>query len=203
MENYTAFRKHIENNLNDARTKLNLWKSVKRLSKKNGEDFANFGKNFDGATIDPYVGEDVLKVYGRIEHGIAWTEDHIELIREATPDIEEERRIHYYGDFYKYHLTVSEAFEKIEARIRYFETQVANYELQLRLSETIYNTVVRRINGMYAELLEEIISEGYEPTYDIDTPSILYNVHDLLEHAFPPHMTVDKEKAATLNKYRA
>lgn len=198
MENFEAFKGHLEANLKDARTKLALWKNVKRLSKKNGEDFQNFGKNFDGATIDPYVGEDTLKVSGRIEHGIAFTEDRIDLIREATNDIEEERRIHYYGDFYKYHLTVSETFEKIEDRIKYYEVQVYNYELQLMHARSIYDLTVNTVNAMYAEALKELEEAGYKPTYTIDTPTLLYQMHNLLEHAFPPHMNVKKEEVEAM-----
>ena len=206
MENYEAFRKHLENNLADNRTKLNLWKNVKRLSKKDGSDYANFGNNFDGAKVEDYLGsKDALKVFGRSVNGLSWVEDRIELERDATPDIDPERTYRYatYSNAMKYRLTVEETFEKINARIRYFETQVANYKIQLDMSESIYNTVVRTINNLYEGILEDVTKEGYTPTYDIDTPSILYNVMHLFEKAFPPHIKVDKETAATLNKYNA
>lgn len=201
MENFEAFKGHLEANLKDAKTNLALWKNVKRLSKKNGEDFQNFGKNFDGATIDhDAIFEDRLSVHGRIEHGIAWAEDHIDLVREATSDIEADRRYKPYtfSNVEKYHLTVSETFEKIEDRIKYYEVQVYNYELQLMHARSIYDLTVNTVNAMYAEAMKELEEAGYKPTYTIDTPSLLYQMHNLLEHAFPPHMNVKKEEVEAM-----
>lgn len=207
MERFEDFMKHLEANYNDTCTKLELWKNVKRLSKKDGSDFQNFGKNFDGATIDhDAILEDRLEVRGRTERGIVWVEDHIDLVEDATSDIEAERRYKPYSfsKQEKYHLNVDEVFEKIEARIRYFETQKVNYELQMQHAESIYNFTVNTINAMYKEALKELEEAGYQPTYEIDTPSLLYMMKtSLLEKAFPPHIQVSKEKAKELNRYRA
>lgn len=47
------WRQKLKRNISYAQEQATAWQKVKRLRKKNGEDFANIQKNFEGATISP------------------------------------------------------------------------------------------------------------------------------------------------------
>ena len=176
---YDEFKKTLENYLEECETKLELWKNVKRLSKKDGSDFQNFGKNFEGAKVDrsAYSDTEELNVHGRTKSG-RWIEDTILV----------------FGRNYQHPLTVSGAFEKIELRIKYYEVKIRNCKLQIAHAERIYNLTVNTVKALYDEALKEIQEAGYTPTFEIDTPSIMYQIHHVLEQSFPPHIKCDKDQ---------
>lgn len=194
MANYETFENKLKKNLAEHECKLELWKNVKRLSKKDGTDFAHFGKNFENAKVSTpaYLDFERLKVNGRIIPTSAWTDDEIDLVRDANDSIPDERTFEHYGRK-KYHLTVDEAFEAIENRIRYYEVEIQNDKLQLAHAESIFNLTVNTINALYKEALKEIVDAGFEPTCWIDTPSILYQVEEVLKSEMPPHISTKKE----------
>ena len=194
MANFESFKKELEKHLAEHECKLELWKNVKRLSKKDGTDFAHFGKNFENAkvTLPAYLDFERLKVNGRIVPTTAWTEDEIDLVRDADDSIPEERTFEHYGKK-KYHLTVDEAFEAIENRIRFYEVEIQNDKLELAHAESIFNLTVNTIKALYDEALKEIVNAGFEPTCWIDTPSILYQVEKILQSEMPPHISTKEE----------
>lgn len=184
MYDFEEFKKELKNNLEEHETKLNLWKSVKRLHKKNGEDFVHFGQNFDGAEVYNaygWYGDDELKVSGRGTSG-NWHSDTIRL------QIKEEN-----GNGYT-HLTVTETFDVIETRIRYYEVKVANDKLQLTLAENFYIRTCNAVKELYNGMLEDIKKNGYTPTCKFDTPSIMYKVRELLSATFPTHIETKEEE---------
>ena len=190
MENFEAFKKTLVDYLEEHETNLNLWKSVKRLHKKNGEDFVHFGQNFDGAEVyNAYglYGDDELKVSGRGTSG-KWYSDYINLqIREEN------------GNGYT-HLTVTETFEVIETRIRYYEVKVANDKLQLALAENFYNRTCKAVKELYNGMLEDIKKNGYTPTCRFDTPSIMYKVRELLGATYPTYIESKEDELTAVWK---
>lgn len=194
--NYQNVRSKLEGYLEEAETKLALWKDVKRLTKKNGEDFARFGANFDGAKVftESWSDYEEIQVSGRTPSG-KWISDKIELEPKADENTDPERvtKLYHYS-YERYHLTVDETFEKINKRIRYYEIEADNYRLELMHSEALYNFTVNTIDALYNEALKEIVEAGYKPTYNIDTPSMLYIIKEMLETAFPPHIQVSKDE---------
>jgi len=70
-------------------TRINAWKAVKRLTKKDGSDFANFGKNFENARIyAPYGLHNKLVINFRDENG-RYTENYIELAESVSEQFEQ------------------------------------------------------------------------------------------------------------------
>lgn len=193
---YREVRSTLEGYLEDAQTKLELWRNVKRLTKKNGEDFARFGANFEGAKVytESWSDYEEINVSGRTASG-KWVEDKISLepVADANTDPERVTKLHDYS-YERYHLTVEETFEKINKRIRYYEVVADNYRLELEYSEELYNLTTKTVEALYNEALKELVDAGYKPTHKIDTPSMLYQMHKMFETSFPPHMSVSEEE---------
>jgi hypothetical protein len=184
---YDELKKTLERNLSWHETCLDLWKNVKRLSKKDGTDFANFGKNFENAEVNNEF--DRLEVSGRSK--FEWIRDSIDFLLTADDNTPEDRIILSYRTRY-YHLTVDEVFTAIENRIRYYEVEIENDKIQLAHAESICNLTENTINALYKQALKELEDAGFTPTSSFDTPSILYEVRKIVERIYAPSI-VTKE----------
>lgn len=80
---------HIKESIAYYDTRINAWEAVRRLTKKDGSDFANFGKNFENARIcAPYGLHNKLVVNFRDERG-RYTEDYIDLAESVSEQFEQ------------------------------------------------------------------------------------------------------------------
>ena len=171
---------------------LEAWKNVKRVSKKDGSDFATFGRNFEDARVEQDTWIDCERIKVNAHSGCAWVEDSIDLVRDAEGDISEERVFEYYGKK-KYHLTVDETFEAINNRIRYYEVEIENDKIQIAHAESICNLVENTMTALYNEVLREIEDAGYNPTCSIDAPSILYRAEEIVRAITTPYIRTKEE----------
>ena len=107
---------------------INAWKNVKRVTKKDGGDFANIGKNFLNATVrQRYIWDKTLEISVGYHCGNGWTYDSVE-IKE--------------GD------TVEDVFEKINKRIILFTQYVEEEEKKINNVKNVFNEVDRTMKEL-------------------------------------------------------
>lgn len=140
-------RKQIEeeyrNTIQDYRNAIIAWKNVKRLSKKDGSDFANIGKNFTNANIiKKYSWGDELyiQVYYYYASG-GYAHDDIEI---------------------KDNDTVNDIFNNINKKIVLYEKYIKSYTDKLTSSERVFDEVDRTVS----ELLKFCKDNGFS-SYEI------------------------------------
>lgn len=158
MSNYRDLediKKELTRRLNEARNKLALWQSVKRLTKKDGGDFATLNKNFDGARVEQQYSSVYLKAATyylteserkQIPH-IAWTSEEI--------------YIGYMDDEY----TPDKVFEKIAGRIEQLKNHIAEYENELAALEDIFKKYDAKLAEFYQELKTDCERFRDDPKY--------------------------------------
>ena len=131
------YRNHIE----DYKNAINAWSNVKRATKKDGSDFANFGKNFVNATIRQEYSwcNPTLKVDYRC--GNSYTYDTVEIGKNDT---------------------VNDVFVKINNRIKVFDGYIAEAEKKMKNTEHVFNEVDKTMK----ELKEFCNKNGFS-SYEI------------------------------------
>ena len=124
----------LKNQLSEARAELAAWDGVKVVTKKNGEEFASFARNFTGCKfrvdswhLAPY--ELTAYVYYRDDRGHfneAWLNCFENVERDGT-HTDHPERIYKRGACLKdgYAYTVEEFAEIIEARREYLRGRIA------------------------------------------------------------------------------
>ena len=120
---------------------IKAWTNVKRVSKKDGSDFANFGKNFTNATFKqeyPWAKPE-LKVDYKCGYGYAY--DSIEVEENDT---------------------VNDVFRKINDRIRVFSGNIAEAEKKASNTKTVFNEVDKTM----VELMKFCKSNGFS-SYEV------------------------------------
>lgn len=122
MEN--EYRANAENYKNA----INAWSNVKRTTKKDGSDFANFGKNFVNATIRQKYSwcNPTLEVGYRCGNGY-YTYDTIEIEKDDT---------------------VNDIFVKINNRIKVFNGYIAEAEKKAKNAEYVFSEVDRTVKEL-------------------------------------------------------
>lgn len=123
------------------RVRLEAWEKVKRVYKKGGGDFANLARNFEGAKFEPWLGDQVIKVYFRDECG-RYESDYINLKGNAyknEPDAD----------------TADAVADKIAE-------QIANYKRWLEIDAKGAEQIAGQIEEMAEalETLKNIIEKG-------------------------------------------
>ena len=153
----------LQNYKADAEARLEAWKNVKIVTKKNGEHFQSFNKNFEGADIGKYYSvEDSLHPYLTISYHV---EDNyksetssIEIFYylDELPDTDERKKA--YAQQFMRQTTVM-TFEEIENRInieiKNTEKQITEYEDQIKRAENAYNNFVKAIHDVKINLLKD------------------------------------------------
>ena len=131
------YRSHIGNYENAIRA----WSNVKRISKKDGSDFSNFGKNFANATIkqDYKWEKPSLRIDYQCDYG--YTYDTLEINENDT---------------------VNDMFVKINNRIRLFEGYITEEKKKANNTQYVFNEVDKTIT----QLMEFCKNEGFR-SYEI------------------------------------
>lgn len=139
----------IDESIDFYASRIKALESIKRLSKKDGSDFAVISKNFDG---DKAAGV-YVKVYAHYD------EYRLEFsYRNAKGRYSED-----WIDF----ASVDNAFEKIEKLIAADHERMAAREYEKAKAETIANTVIRKLDEISAFLDEEGIEKRNTLRYAI------------------------------------
>lgn len=134
--NLEDIKNDFEKRLAENKRKLELWKSVKRLTKKDGSDFVNINKNFDGAELYKSWSTYYFRVSGRMTGRFYhYIEDEI-----------------YIGHEEK---TAGELAELTAKRIEELTNRVDNYEKQLEALSKIFAKYNEKIEAFYKELKED------------------------------------------------
>jgi hypothetical protein len=145
MSNYRDLediKNELTKRLNESRNKLALWQSVKRVTKKDGGNFAILNKNFEGARVEQEYSSVYLKAATyylpeaerkAISH-FRWTSEEIYIAYrddELTPEI---------------------VSEKIAGRIEQLKKHITEYENELAAVEDIFKKYDEKLAVFYQEL---------------------------------------------------
>ena len=141
--NLEEVKKELQTYIIETEAIMNLWKQVKRKTKKDGTDFAVFSKNFENATYGPdIVGNMAVKVHG-YAGCYRYVEDEIGIRvvarYENTIKPDESRIINEPCLMPYFYLTVDEVFIKIAEKIKSCEDRIAEYRRQLEQAEEVFN----------------------------------------------------------------
>lgn len=114
-------------NVETYKSAIKAWQNVKRVSKKDGSDFANFSKNFVNANIyrEYYWSSQIIRVDYQYNHG--WTHDTIDVNDNDS---------------------VNDIFDKINKRIELFRDYIANNERKAQNTEQVFREVDRSIKEL-------------------------------------------------------
>jgi hypothetical protein len=129
MNNKEEIKKEYETNIKSYRNAIEAWSKVKRVSKKDGSDFANLGKNFINANITkPYNWSDGLQIsvshcYGNGEYA------------HDSSDIDD-------GD------SVNIIFNKISNRIKMYKGYIDDYEKKLNNFDYVFDEINRNMKEL-------------------------------------------------------
>lgn len=165
----------LERILNDYKAKLKGWQNVKRLTKKDGSDFAVKSKNIDGAKFGQYTHiESELHPYLTITYkdNYTWKQDSLQMyinvrdmekddIRRNNTDKIKKDGFHY--DVYIY--DINECFEAINNYIEFLKEKIKDYETQLKNANKYIEKADKIINEIKElrkekELMSDISNNG-------------------------------------------
>lgn len=107
---------------------INAWKNVKRVTKKDGGDFANIGKNFLNATVgqgNPW--DKTLEISVEYRCGNRYVYDSIEIKNDDS---------------------IEDVFEKINKRIILFTQYVEEEEKKINNAKNVFNEVDRTMKEL-------------------------------------------------------
>lgn len=169
----------LQNYKADAEARLEAWKNVKIVTKKNGEHFQSFNKNFEGADIGKYYSvEDSLHPYLTISYHVGnkynTETSNIEIFYylDDLPDTDERKKV-YTPQFMRQ--TTVMTFEEIENRIKIeienTEKQIVKYEDQIKRAENAYNNFAKAIHDVKINLLKDCGCEN-----DSNHNSLYYDI---------------------------
>lgn len=100
---------------------INAWKNVKRVTKKDGGNFANIGKNFLNATVrQKYIWDKTLELTVDYRCGNSYTYDSVEIKNDDS---------------------IEDVFEKINKRIILFTQYAEEEEKKINNVKNVYNEV--------------------------------------------------------------
>lgn len=125
--------------------RLEAWEKVKRITKKNGEDFQNLNRCFENAEIERHYNSNYIVVYFRDENG-HYTKD--ELCLEAN--------------YYK-NREAAETADQVQERI---DNLIANYKEWLEKDKKGLEQIETQLEqvNVYLYKLAEIIEQAKEET---------------------------------------
>ena len=136
IERLKGYKKDYEN-------KIELWKRVERVKKKNGDDFSVFSKNFKNASITPSVAsirpDYEIRVSGNID-GV-YTNDYFEIypcVKHYHGHVSEDRIIKESFLEAYFIMTIEEIFEEIERHIKVYEEYINDLNKQIENAGRIF-----------------------------------------------------------------
>ena len=129
MRNKEEIKKEYETNIKTYRNAIEVWSKVKRVSKKDGSDFANLGKNFINANVTkPYSWSDELQISVSHCYGDGgYTHDSIDIEDKDTVDV---------------------IFNKILNRIEMYKKYISDYEKKLSNIDYVFDEVDRAMEEL-------------------------------------------------------
>lgn len=155
-------RKETENSILMYEKKIELWKKVRRVTKKDGSDFQNFGKNFENAKIirgricaDDF--EICVNDYG-VRIGGEWAEDKFDIRQvvkysKITPDESQIIKQSFLEPYF--FLTPEQVMQMIQIKIQTYEEMIAEYREQLTKLDDLYDYVKNSLTEIMQKLRHE------------------------------------------------
>lgn len=162
----------INSNIIDTKSRIETWRKVKRLTKKDGSDFAIKSKNIDGAKFGfySYVEDSThpyLTIYYRCNG--ASKEEHLEMFEyiddmQKTNDVRLENKDQIIPKsgisrgIYIY--SIDECFQAIERYILKLENNLKDYKKQLDNADFYINKADKIINDIKSLINEDGLKKG-------------------------------------------
>lgn len=158
--------------------KIKLWEQVQRVHKKDGTDFANFGKNFTGCKVQEksYSSEKEI-VVSSWTPAAGYRHDEIDIRQivrysKITPAPEQVQKVQYLEPFFD--VTPDQAEALIADRIETLKQHNAEYKQQLAITDKVYSRFVFQINNALQELKDQA---G-------DRSTLYYEARDYMQRAY-------------------
>lgn len=158
MKTTEDIKKTLGKYIRENEKKIELWENVQRVHKKDGTDFANFGKNFTGCRVQQksyssyddkeIIVSDWTPVFGCVQDGIGCRQ----LVKYSTIKPAEDRiqKIAYLEPFF--YITPDEAEILIKERIEELYTLNAHYINQLDQVDEIFTRFKYAIDNALQDL---------------------------------------------------
>ena len=158
--------KNLENELKDYQAKLVGWQNVKRLTKKDGSNFAIKGKNFDGAKFGQYsFVEDEMHPYLTITYkdNYTWRQDNLQMyiyldeLKKDDTRLNNKEQIYNAGSIIRstYIYNIEECFQAIQKYIKFLEEKITDYENQIKNA----NKYIEKADNVIKQIKELINSK--------------------------------------------
>ena len=164
-----TIKKEFENYIEQHEAQRDAWKKVKRVTKKDGADFATLAKNFENAKIEncEYAlrAEKQINVYTVTRSG-RYINDYFSispLVKDANFDVSEERVIKESMLSAYFHMNADEIEKAIEKRIEMHENSIKAYQEQINNLDKYYNRIIEQLEEIH-ETLNEITPKGANAT---------------------------------------
>lgn len=138
----------ISNSISYHEALLIAWQDVKRVSKKNGENFAILSKNFEGCEIKtPYYSSSFSdkKVFVYTRNGSEYIDDYFDAVKLEVVD----------GRKMYVELTADEIADHIADRIRTHSDYIAGLKRQLETANTYFTAVKEHTEALKNILKDE------------------------------------------------
>lgn len=163
--NKEEIRTKLEKYISEYQVKIELWQRVERITKKDGTDFQNFGKNFTNSRIETGLIHDrdiVVFDHKIINSRMEWIEDKIstdlnveDYVRFFSRQPEEYRiiRERIIKDYL--YLTPDETMQMIDRQIAIYQERITEYREQLLNLDKAYDEVMQKTKELF-DLLENV-----------------------------------------------
>ena len=168
--NKEEIRTKLEKYISEYQVKIELWQRVERITKKDGTDFQNFGKNFTNSRIETGLihDRDIVVFDHKIIGGrMEWIEDKISTdlnvedyikIFERQPEKDRIISETLIKDYL--YLTPEESMQMIERQIAIYQERITDYQKQLKLLDNAYDVVMAKTKELFDILKEVTGDEG-------------------------------------------
>ena len=162
--NKEEIRTKLEKYISEYQVKIELWQRVERITKKDGTDFQNFGKNFTNSRIETGLihDRDIVVFDHKIIGGrMEWIEDKISTdlnvedyikIFERQPEKDRIISETLIKDYL--YLTPEESMQMIERQIAIYQERITDYQKQLKLLDNAYDVVMAKTKELFDTLKE-------------------------------------------------
>lgn len=156
MKTAEDIKKTLGKYIRENEKKIELWEHVQRVHKKDGSDFANFGKNFTGCKVEQKsYSDDKDLVVSDWAPGFGYVQDGIgcrQLVKYSTLRPAEDRiqKIAYLEPFF--YITPDEAEVLIKERIEKLRSLNADYQYQLDQADEVFSRFKYAIDNALQDL---------------------------------------------------
>ena len=162
--NKEEIRTKLEKYISEYQVKIELWQRVERITKKDGTDFQNFGKNFTNSRIETGLIHDrdiVVFDHKIINSRMEWIEDKISTdlnvedyikIFERQPEKDRIISETLIKDYL--YLTPDETMQMIKRQIAIYQERITDYQKQLKLLDKAYDIITAKTKELFDTLKE-------------------------------------------------